>query len=113
MDTKKSEPTDSEKKSELTNGELEGVQGGMMIPVGTRLGLNNVNPKVGPTLTKAAEAAELTRLLETIDDIVQESPELLGQPGQPGYRVLSLARQEPAAERFKALDPDQRETLAA
>jgi hypothetical protein len=64
-------------------------------------------------LAKPAEAAELTRLLNTIDEILQESPELLGQPGQPGYRVLALARQEPAAEQFKTLDDGQREALTA
>jgi hypothetical protein len=64
-------------------------------------------------LTKPTDAAELTRLLNAIDETLQESPELLGQPGQPGYRVLALSRQEPVAELFKSLDMDQREALAA
>jgi hypothetical protein len=64
-------------------------------------------------LAKPAEAAELTRLLHAIDDILQESPELLGQPGQPGYRVLALARQDDLAEHYKSLDEGQREALAA
>jgi hypothetical protein len=51
--------------------------------------------------------------LNAIDETLQESPELLGQPGQPGYRVLALSRQEPVAELFKSLDMDQREALAA
>jgi hypothetical protein len=63
-------------------------------------------------LAKPAEAAELTRLLVAIDELVQESPKLLGQPGQPGYRVLALARAEPVAEHFKSLDEAQREALA-
>ncbi len=54
---KKSEPTNSEKRSELPNGELEGVQGGMMIPVGTRF-RNSQQLKIAPTLTEAAEAAD-------------------------------------------------------
>jgi hypothetical protein len=37
---------------------------------------------------------------------------VLGQPGQPGYRVLALTRQGPPAERFRSLDPGQREALA-
>jgi len=53
--------SDPEKKpqstGELTNSELEGVQGGMMIPVGTRFE-NNLNPNIAPTLTKTAEAAD-------------------------------------------------------
>jgi hypothetical protein len=64
-------------------------------------------------LAKPAEAAELTRLLNAIDEILQESPGLLGRPGQPGYRVRALAKQEPMAEHFRTLDADQREALAA
>jgi len=63
-------------------------------------------------LAKPAEAAELTRLLLAIDNLLQELPGLLGQPGQPGYRVLALARQEPVAERFQSLDDSQREALS-
>jgi hypothetical protein len=69
------------------------------------------NPK--RRLVKSAEAAELTRLLRAIDEILQESPGLLGRPGQPGYRVRALAKQEPVAEHFKTLEDDQREALAA
>ena len=63
-------------------------------------------------LTKPVEGAELTRLLLAIDDLLEEAPELLGQPGQPGYHVLALASQEPVAERFKSLDKSQRQALA-
>jgi hypothetical protein len=53
--------SDPEKKQqntgELTNNELEGVQGGMMIPVGTRFE-NSQTLKTSPTLTKTAEAAD-------------------------------------------------------
>ena len=55
MDSKKSEPI--EKKSELSNSELEGVQGGRMIPPGTQF-QNSLQPKIAPTLTKTAEAAD-------------------------------------------------------
>jgi hypothetical protein len=53
--------SDPEKKpqstDELTNSELEGAQGGMMIPAGTRLE-NNLKLKIAPTLTETAEAAD-------------------------------------------------------
>jgi len=53
--------SDPEKKpqstDELTNSEVESVQGGMMIPEGTRL-QNSMKPKIKPTLTKTAEAAD-------------------------------------------------------
>jgi hypothetical protein len=63
-------------------------------------------------LTKPVEEAELTRLLLAIDDLLEEAPELLGQPGQPGYHVLALVSQEPVAEHFKSLEKSQREALA-
>ena len=53
--------SDPEKKpqstGELTNSELEGVQGGRMIPPGTQLE-NSLQPPTKPTLTKTAEAAD-------------------------------------------------------
>ena len=55
MNIKESEPTNSEKKFELSSSELEGVQGGMMIPVGTRFA-NSQKLQISPTLTKTAEA---------------------------------------------------------
>jgi hypothetical protein len=63
-------------------------------------------------LTKPAEEAELTRILAEIDELVHENPDVLGQPGQPGYRLLALATQEPVAARFKALDELDREALS-
>jgi len=45
------------KKSELTGSQLEGVQGGMMIPPATQLA-NKLQIKISPTLTKTAEAAD-------------------------------------------------------
>jgi hypothetical protein len=63
-------------------------------------------------LTKFAEEAELARVLAALDELLQEVPDLLGQPGQAAYRVLALARQEPVADSFKALDDGQRDALA-
>ena len=42
---------------ELTNSEVEGVQGGMMIPPATQFA-NKVKIQIAPTLTKTAEAAD-------------------------------------------------------
>jgi hypothetical protein len=47
-----------------------------------------------------------------LDELVVLAPELIGQPGQPGYRVFALTSQEPIADHFKALDDDQRGALA-
>jgi hypothetical protein len=63
-------------------------------------------------LSKLAEETELSRLLETIDDLLQEAPAMIGEPGQPGYRVVALAQQVPVVERFKALDDHDRALLA-
>jgi hypothetical protein len=63
-------------------------------------------------LTRNADEADLARQLEIIEELLQEQPSLLGQPGQPGYRVLALAHHEPIADGFKALDEQQRDLLA-
>jgi hypothetical protein len=68
--------------------------------------------KPGRKLVKAAEGNELTRLLFAIDNVLHEAPGLLGQPGQPGYRILALCSQEPVADHFKTLDERQRAALA-
>jgi hypothetical protein len=44
--------------------------------------------------------------------MLHEAPPVLGEPGQPGYRVLALAKQEPVVERFKAMDEHDRGLLA-
>jgi hypothetical protein len=63
-------------------------------------------------LSRIAEDADLVRQLEAIEELLQEQPSLLGQPGQPGYRVLALARHEPLGAGLKALDDQQRDLLA-
>jgi hypothetical protein len=63
-------------------------------------------------LSKLAEETDLAHLLLSIEDLLQEAPAVLGEPGQPGYRVVALATQEPVVERFKALDDHDRALLA-
>jgi hypothetical protein len=63
-------------------------------------------------LTRAGDEVELSRQLETIEELLQEQPSLLGQPGQPGYRVLALGHHEQLAGGFRALDEQQRDLLA-
>jgi hypothetical protein len=63
-------------------------------------------------LSKLAEETDLEHSLVSIEDLLQEAPAVLGEPGQPGYRVVALASQEPVIERFKALDDHDRALLA-
>jgi hypothetical protein len=59
-------------------------------------------------LARPAEEKDLTRRLTTIDEMLPEFPLLLGQPGQPGYRIVMLARDEDVIGTFKRLRPDER-----
>jgi hypothetical protein len=61
---------------------------------------------------RAEEAKDLIRRLRRIHDAVEEFPRVLGEPGQPGFWVLSLAQQEVVIPIFRALDAGQREALA-
>jgi hypothetical protein len=63
-------------------------------------------------MTKSREAIELIRQLGRMRELLEEGPSVLGEPGQAGYWVASLARQEVVAPLFRALDHDQREALA-
>jgi hypothetical protein len=63
-------------------------------------------------LTRPAEAKELTAVLEATRDALQDFPPLLGEAGQPGYLVLTLARQPAVVPTFQALLSSQREALA-
>jgi hypothetical protein len=75
----------------------------------------NVGKHVGrlkKRLTRTGEEAELARQLEAIEELLQEQASLLGQPGQPGYRVLALAQLESLATGFPSLDEQQRDLLA-
>jgi hypothetical protein len=63
-------------------------------------------------LTRPAEETELMRLLSRLDELLHQFPAVLGQPGQPGYRLLVLARDDSPVAVFKGLDPAGREALA-
>jgi hypothetical protein len=62
-------------------------------------------------LTRTAEETDLARQLEAIEELLHEQPSLLGQPGQPGYRVMALGHDDPIAG-FKSLDEQERDLLA-
>ncbi len=63
-------------------------------------------------LTRTPEETELTRLLTRIEENLQGFPPVLGQPGQPGYRLLALAQDEDPVAEFNNLGADEREALA-
>jgi hypothetical protein len=63
-------------------------------------------------LAKPAEEGDLTRRLTRMDRNLLDFPALLGKAGQPGYRVVMLAREEHVADVFKALSLEEREVLA-
>ncbi len=44
--------------------------------------------------------------------LLRTFPRLLGAAGQPGYLVVTVARQDDSARSFQALDPGQREALS-
>jgi len=66
----------------------------------------------GKKLTRPAEDAELTRRLNKVFELTADFPKIVGHPGQPGYRVVAMARLEMTAQMFKMLDPTQRECMA-
>jgi hypothetical protein len=51
-------------------------------------------------------------LLERVDRLREDLPALLGEPGQPGYRVAILAQDEDPVQAFEAMGPDERLLLA-
>src|SRR5262249_824391 len=63
-------------------------------------------------LNKAADAAELVRLMGEIQELLRSFPPLLAEAGQPGYLVLTLARQQAVVPTFQTLISSQREALA-
>jgi hypothetical protein len=63
-------------------------------------------------LTRAADAVDLIRQLHRVRKHLKRFPPLLGDVGQPGFWVLSLARQQMAIPIFRALSLGQREMLA-
>jgi hypothetical protein len=63
-------------------------------------------------LSRPREATELIDSMHSIRDLLQGFPPILGQAGQPGYLVLTLARQEIIVPVLQTLLPSQREALA-
>jgi hypothetical protein len=63
-------------------------------------------------LNRPSEAIDLIQQLGSIRGLIQELPPLLGHPGQPGYLVVSLARQQVVVPTLQTLLPSQREKLA-
>jgi hypothetical protein len=63
-------------------------------------------------LTRHSEHNHLSRGLGLVQELMEDFPRILGQPGQPGYRVIAMARLEMTPTMFNMLDPPQREALA-
>src|SRR5262249_52473977 len=55
----------------------------------------------GRRLTRPAEARSLIKELTTIRRLLKNFPPLLGEAGQPGYLVISLARQQVIVPTFQ------------
>jgi hypothetical protein len=53
-----------------------------------------------------------TALLTRVDRLREEVPQLLGEPGLPGYRLAILARDEDPVRAFQELGLEERELLA-
>jgi hypothetical protein len=81
-----------------------------LVRIWERLGKYAGKPK--RKLARTVEENDLTRLLERADELLEQFPPLIGQPGQPGYRVLALAHDDAPVAMFKRLDPEEREALA-
>jgi hypothetical protein len=63
-------------------------------------------------LTRLAESTELSLLLTAVREGLRGFPPVLGEAGQPGYLVLSLAKQPAVVPTFQTLRSSQREALA-
>ena len=63
-------------------------------------------------LTKPSEATELLHQMQALKELLRRPPRLLGQAGQSGYLVLSLARQQLVVPTLQTLLPSQRDALA-
>jgi hypothetical protein len=61
---------------------------------------------------RPSEATDLLQLMQALRELLRWSPKLLGQAGQPGYLVLSLARQQLIVPTLQTLLPSQRDALA-
>lgn len=63
-------------------------------------------------VTRLLDQSDLGRRLRDIALAMARFPRILGQPGQPGYRVVAMARLQMTADMFNMLDFPQREALA-
>lgn len=59
----------------------------------------------------SGDLKELGRWLNRVDAILQDYPQFLGQPGQPGYRLAVIAGDEDPVSRYQELDEQQRGLL--
>jgi hypothetical protein len=66
----------------------------------------------GRAVTRQAEANDLVRQLQIVRSLLRSFPPILGEAGQPGNYVLTLARQPDVLAKFQKYLPAQRETLA-
>lgn len=74
------------------------------------LGKYVANPK--RRLARQAEADELVALMDEVEMLLQGFPRLMGEAGQPGYLVITLAQLDQTIKSFQSLSPSQREALA-
>lgn len=63
-------------------------------------------------LVRRAEKSDLARQLTRIRELLQGFELPLGQAGQPGYHVVTLARQQMIEQIFQSYLPSQREKLS-
>jgi len=68
--------------------------------------------KPGKTINKSSEEATFTHRLNHLFELNADFPKIIGHPGQPGYRVLAMARLEMTVQMFAVMDMTQRENLA-
>src|SRR5262249_40168159 len=69
--------------------------------------LQTTKPPSRPT-----EFKDLSERLKEISELMELFPPILGQPGQPGYRVVAMARLAMTPAMLQNLDDGQREALA-
>jgi hypothetical protein len=63
-------------------------------------------------ISRPSEATDLIRHMHAIRDLLKTFPPLLGAVGQPGYLVVSLARQQAVVPQLQTMDTERREILA-